>query len=113
MTTSAVSLSPQLSISKEDYFGNLLSFNGFFREDWNRRLNNPNDRTVWAYATYSFVAEYYNPWKELIVPAGLLQFPIYDYRSPRYMNFGSMGSVVARQLTHAIDEIGEILLTVL
>ncbi|KAK7098413.1 hypothetical protein V1264_002714 [Littorina saxatilis] len=96
-----------LTINKMDYFGNLLSFNKYFKQDWNRRLTNQGDRSVWAYPTYSFVAEYSNPWKELIVPAGLLQFPIYDHKSPRYMNFGSMGSIVAKQLVHAIDEIGD------
>lgn len=96
-------------MTPEDYFGNLLSLNQYFRYDWNKRLSRQVDaarQEVWAYATYSYVAEYYNPWRELIVPAGLLQFPVYDHTSPRYMNFGSMGSIVARQLTHAIDQIG-------
>jgi endothelin-converting enzyme len=49
---------------------------------------------------------YYGPWHELIVPAGLLQFPIYDYTLPLYMNFGSMGSLLAHYLIHAIDQYG-------
>ncbi|PVD33698.1 hypothetical protein C0Q70_04958 [Pomacea canaliculata] len=91
-----------------DYFSNLLSFNKFFKEDWTRRLTQPdNDRRAeWVYPVYSFVAEYFNPWKELIIPAGLMQFPIYDLNNPGFMNFGSMGTVVARQLVHAVDEIG-------
>ncbi|KAK7490133.1 hypothetical protein BaRGS_00018655 [Batillaria attramentaria] len=94
-----------LTISKTDYFSNLLSFNTFFKDEWNNHLASPGDTSVWVYSTYSFVAQYYNPWKELIVPAGLLQFPIYDHKSPHYMNFGSMGAIVGRQLVHAVDVI--------
>ncbi|XP_076450938.1 endothelin-converting enzyme 1-like [Babylonia areolata] len=90
----------------QDYFKNLISFNAFYRADWNRRLSKPNDRTHWPYAAYDFVAHYYSPWKRLYIPAGLLQFPIYDHTSPRYTNFGSMGTIVGRQLTHAVDEYG-------
>nr|KAG5701991.1 hypothetical protein BaRGS_034573 [Batillaria attramentaria] len=94
-----------LMINKTDYFGNLLSFNKFFKQHWNDYLSHIADTSDWRYATYTFVAHYYNPWKELIVPAGMLQFPIYDHTSPNYMNFGSMGAIVGRQLVHAVDEI--------
>lgn len=50
--------------------------------------------------------EYYGPWHELIVPAGLLQFPVYDYSLPHYTNFGSMGSLLGHFLVHAIDRYG-------
>lgn len=45
-------------------------------------------------------------WNELIVPAGLLQFPFYDYSLPHFMNFGSMGSLMAHYLIHAVDQFG-------
>lgn len=90
----------------DDYMQNVLSFNKFYREQWNNWLIQANNRTIWPYAAYDFVAHYYSPWKEMFVPAGLLQFPIYDHSSPRYTNFGSMGTIVGRQLTHAVDEYG-------
>lgn len=90
----------------DDYIQNLLSFNAFFRADWNRHLTKPNQRTQWPYAAYDFVAHYISSWKQLFIPAGLLQFPIYDHTSPRYTNYGSMGTIVGRQLTHAVDEFG-------
>ncbi|XP_052693587.1 endothelin-converting enzyme 1-like [Crassostrea angulata] len=45
-------------------------------------------------------------WNELLVPAGLLQFPFYDYTLPHFMNFGSMGSHIAHHLVYGIDHSG-------
>ncbi|KAL8624005.1 hypothetical protein ACOMHN_040631 [Nucella lapillus] len=99
------SIYAQLKIGPS-YIQNLLSFNAFFRAESNRLLTMPNDHTHWPYATYDFVAHYYSPWKSLYIPAGMLQFPIYDHSSPSYINYGSMGTIVGRMLTHAVDEYG-------
>ena len=80
--------------------------NKFEAKDWNNRLRNREDRSRWYMHTYDTYMVYYGPWHELIVPAGLLQFPIYDYTLPHYMNFGSMGSLLAHYLIHAIDQYG-------
>lgn len=98
-----------VSITPDDYLGNLMNMNKLFRYDWNKRLTRSIEtarQEVWAYPTYSHIAEYYNPWRELIVPAGMLQFPLYDHASPQYVNFGSLGSILGKQLTHAVDQIG-------
>ncbi|XP_076471293.1 endothelin-converting enzyme homolog [Babylonia areolata] len=95
-----------LTIDESDYFSNILSITDLFREGWIRYLSTPNDRSVWVYPTYSTNLEYYNPWKELLVPAGAMQFPVFDHQNPRYMNFGAMGSILARELTHAVDVFG-------
>ncbi|XP_050412358.1 endothelin-converting enzyme 1 [Patella vulgata] len=96
-----------LTIVSGDYFTNILNFNTFFKHDWNMRLSHDTDKSRWNYKTYDIAAEYYNPWSELIVPAGLLQFPIYDHTLPHYVNFGSIGPLISHQLVHAIDELGQ------
>ncbi|KAL8563214.1 hypothetical protein ACOMHN_034738, partial [Nucella lapillus] len=95
-----------LTINHKDYLGNILSMHAMTRRNWVHYFRYPKDRSEWVYATYSTQAEYYNPWQELIIPAGAMQFPIFDYKGPRYANFGSMGSMVGSQLTHAVDAIG-------
>jgi endothelin-converting enzyme len=58
-------------------------------------------------STYYIAAQLYNPWNELMVPAGIMQFPVFDKKLPMYMNFGSMGSILAHELINAIDNIGK------
>ncbi|XP_061180117.1 endothelin-converting enzyme 1-like [Saccostrea echinata] len=96
-----------LQVDQFDYFGNLLSVNKFIQKSWNKKLkNHVNKQEEWVYRTYDTFMSYYNPWNELLVPAGLLQFPFYDYTLPHFMNFGSMGSVIAHHLVHGIDHSG-------
>lgn len=97
----------QLNVDQYDYFGNLLSVNNYIQKSWNKKLkNHVNKQEEWVYRTYDTSMSYYNPWNELLVPAGLLQFPFYDYTLPHFMNFGSMGSVIAHHLVHGIDHSG-------
>ncbi|XP_048241765.1 endothelin-converting enzyme 1-like [Haliotis rufescens] len=95
-----------LKIDRYDYFANRMSMNKFYKIDWNRRLKHGTDTTEWTYNTYSVIAEYYNPWKEMIVPAGLLQWPLYDHKLPHYMNFGALGTILGHNLIHAVDQTG-------
>ncbi|XP_067655795.1 endothelin-converting enzyme 1-like [Haliotis asinina] len=95
-----------LKINRYDYFGNRMSMNHFYKVDWNRRLKHGTDTSEWTYNTYSVIAEYYNPWKEMIVPAGLLQWPLYDHKLQHYMNFGALGSILGHNLVHAVDQTG-------
>lgn len=102
-----LSLKLQLNVDQYDYFGNLLSVNNYIQKSWNKKLkNHVNKEEEWVYRTYDTFMSYYNPWNELLVPAGLLQFPFYDYTLPHFMNFGSMGSVIAHHLVHGIDHSG-------
>ena len=42
-----------------------------------------------------------------VVPAGMLQFPVYEWTLPHYTNFGVMGGLVGHYLVHAIDTWGK------
>lgn len=95
-----------LKVDKDDYFENVLSMNQFIRIQWNTRLQKARDVDEWYFKTYDTLISYYNGWNELIVPAGLLQFPFYDNSLKHYMNFGTMGSIVGHHLVHGIDEWG-------
>nr|KAG5701990.1 hypothetical protein BaRGS_034572 [Batillaria attramentaria] len=95
------------TVNPDTYFQNLLSSNKVLQKYINEQFTNfGKNSSVWGIPVQSQRALYYSPWKELIVPAGLLQFPIYDHTSPNYMNFGSMGSIVGTALVHAVDAEG-------
>ncbi|KAK3102558.1 hypothetical protein FSP39_012180 [Pinctada imbricata] len=96
-----------LNIDQDDYFENILNINAFLKTLWNKRLKNHVQKTQeWVYRVYTTGLSYYNPWNELIVPAGILQFPVYDHHLPKFMNFGSMGSLMGHYLIHGIDRFG-------
>ena len=45
-------------------------------------------------------------WNELLINAGLIQWPLYGKNFPKYYNFGTLGTPLAHELIHAVDEIG-------
>ena len=49
---------------------------------------------------------------KLMVPAGSLQFPMYSPDSPKYMDYGALGSHVAGNMFKDIDEYGKGLICV-
>ncbi|WAR03837.1 ECE-like protein [Mya arenaria] len=100
------SIYQDIAINRSDYFQNLLNLNVFEKEDWTRRLTSGEDRSRWIYNSYDTWMTFYNYWNQLLVPAGMLQFPIYEWNLPHYFNFGSMGGLVGHYMIHAIDNWG-------
>ncbi|RUS73370.1 hypothetical protein EGW08_018872, partial [Elysia chlorotica] len=96
----------EASISESDYFGNILNLNNLYRIEYNRRVGEQNSRTLWVYHVFDPVVEYYNPWQELIATSAIFQDPLFNHDGPAYYNFGSVGSMMAKHLIHAVDEIG-------
>ena len=100
----------KVAINRTDYFQNLLNLNQFEKADWTRRLTTGEDRTQWPYKSYDTTMTFFNTWNELLIPAGMMQFPVYEWTLPHYFNFGTMGGLVGHYLVHAIDSWGKCLL---
>jgi endothelin-converting enzyme len=63
-------------------------------------------RTEWR-QTSPTVNAYYAPFlNEIVVPAGIQQFPIFSNDFPSYVVFGGMGSVAGHELVHGFDNNG-------
>ncbi len=70
------------------------------------KLNKPVDRTEWG-TTPSTVTAYYNPsFNEIVFPAGILQFPYFDFGADDAINYGGIGMVIGHEMTHAFDDQG-------
>jgi len=96
----------KLSVSPSTFFDNALSTRTFdVGQEWSA-LGKPVDRDQWG-MTASTVNAYYNPpGQEIVFPAGIMQFPVFDVDVPAYVSYGAFGSVAGHELSHAFDSTG-------
>jgi putative endopeptidase len=95
-----------VQIERTKYFENLLSIAKNEYQFQLAKLNKPVDRTEWV-ATPSTVTAYYNPnFNEIVFPAGILQFPYFDFSADDAINYGGIGMVIGHEMTHAFDDQG-------
>lgn len=96
----------KVNISREEYFENILSLS---RNDFQyelAKLNKPVDKTEWQ-TTPATVTAYYNPpVNEIVFPAGILQYPYFDFAADDAINYGGIGMVIGHEMTHAFDDQG-------
>ncbi|XP_078681578.1 endothelin-converting enzyme 1-like isoform X3 [Branchiostoma floridae x Branchiostoma belcheri] len=72
-----------LEVNATDHFGNAVHTAAFEKNLWDRRLANQVLRTEWDIDVYGITAHYLYNWNELLFPAGLLQFPVFESSMPR------------------------------
>lgn len=68
-----------------------------------QQIGRPADRYAFNLSVMSTNAYYEPARNELVVPAGLLQPPLFT--SDRARQFGALGSIVGHELTHAVSEV--------
>lgn len=96
----------KVQIGRSKYFENLLSLNQNEYQFQLAKLNRPVDRSEWG-VTPSTVTAYYNPpYNEIVFPAGILQFPYFDFAADDAINYGGIGMVIGHEMTHAFDDQG-------
>ncbi|MES2111025.1 MAG: M13 family metallopeptidase [Bacteroidota bacterium] len=96
----------KVQISRTQYFENVLSLNQNGYQTQLAKLNKPVDHTEWG-ATPATVTAYYDPSKnEIVFPAGILQFPYFDFAADDAINYGGIGMVIGHEMTHAFDDQG-------
>ncbi|RFZ95171.1 M13 family peptidase [Mucilaginibacter conchicola] len=93
-------------IDRNDYAGNLKRLS-IWRYNFNvSRLGKPVDKTRWG-MTPPTVNAYYNPTtNEIAFPAGILQFPFFDFGADDAVNYGGIGAVIGHEMTHGFDDQG-------
>jgi putative endopeptidase len=95
-----------VSISRTDLFGNVLSVNRHDFKETISKVGQPVDKTEWG-MTPSTVNAYYNPtFNEIVFPAGILQFPFFHLGADDAINYGAIGMVIGHEMTHGFDDQG-------
>ncbi len=93
-------------IDRDNYVGNLRSI-ALWRYNYNvSQLGKPVDKTRWNMSPPT-VNAYYNPGNnEIVFPAGILQFPFFDFDADDAVNYGGIGAVIGHEMTHGFDDQG-------
>ena len=95
-----------VTISPDNYFGNLLAATQF---DYNydiAKIGKPTDRLEWG-MTPQTVNAYYNPTDNTInFPAAILQPPFFDSQADDAINYGGIGAVIGHEASHGFDDEG-------
>lgn len=95
-----------VNVTSSTFFDNELSMRRFaVSREWSA-LGFPVDKNEWG-ITVPTVNAYYNPpLNEIVFPAGIMQFPVFDVSVPSYLSYGAFGSVAGHELSHAFDSTG-------
>ncbi len=95
-----------LVIKPDDLFGNVeraKKFDGAYKLS---RLGGTSSRGEWL-MTPQTVNAYYSPaLNEVVVPAAMLQPPLFNVNADDAVNFGAIGAIVGHEIAHGFDERG-------
>lgn len=95
-----------VTITDDNYVQNVINSSVY---EYNRNINKlgkPVDKTEWG-MTPSTINAYYNPsFNEIVFPAGILQFPFFDFNADDAVNYGGIGAVIGHEMTHGFDDQG-------
>lgn len=95
-----------LHVTEGPYIENVLRAWRFETDEDLAKIDRPVDRTEWAMTASTANAYYDDTANEFVIPAGLLQPPLYDVAAEDAANYGATGAAVGHELTHAFDDEG-------
>jgi putative endopeptidase len=96
----------EINIANNDYLGNARRVSQWMYNDMISRYGKPVDKTRWS-MTPPTINAYYNPSNnEIVFPAGILQYPFFDFGADDAVNYGGIGAVIGHEMTHGFDDQG-------
>ncbi len=96
----------KLEIVPNNYAQNIMNASALEYQMNIDRLGKPVDKKEWG-MTPPTVNAYYNPaFNEIVFPAGILQYPFFDFDADDAVNYGGIGGVIGHEMTHGFDDQG-------
>ncbi len=96
----------KVQIKRTQYFENILALDQYDYQFQLAKLNKPVDKTEWGLDPATVTA-YYNPSvNKIVFPAGILQYPYFDFTADDAIIYGGIGMVIGHEMTHAFDDQG-------
>ncbi len=95
-----------LVITKNSLLDNVRnSTNWAYNYNFNK-LGKPIDRTEFNYSPPTVNAGYGSTQNTITFPAGILQFPFFDFGADDAVNYGGIVAVIGHEMTHGFDDQG-------
>ncbi|GAB2693346.1 M13 family metallopeptidase [Mucilaginibacter koreensis] len=95
-----------LNIERNDFIGNQRRI-ATWRYNYNvSQLGKPVDKKRWGFTPPTVNASYSPTNNEITFPAGILQFPFFDFGADDAVNYGGIGAVIGHEMTHGFDDQG-------
>lgn len=95
-----------ITIEKNDYLGNRQRLGKWSYEDNIKLIGKPIDKSIWLLTPPTVNAGYSPTANEVIFPAGILQFPFFDFDADDAVNYGGIGVGIGHEMTHGFDDQG-------
>src|SRR6185503_6030355 len=97
---------PGLLIERNDYFGNLKRISEWRYNYQTSQINKPVVKKRWGMTPPTVNASYSPVNNDVTFPAGILQFPFFDFGADDAVNYGGIGAVIGHEMTHGFDDQG-------
>lgn len=95
-----------LTIDRNDFYGNVKKAAIWQYQYMMNRLGKPVDKTQWGMTASTVNASYSPSNNDITFPAGILQFPFFDFGADDAVNYGGIGAVIGHEITHGFDDQG-------
>jgi putative endopeptidase len=69
-------------------------------------MGKPVDRSEWGMTPPTINAQYSPSNNDITFPAGILQFPFFDFGADDAVNYGGIAAVIGHEMTHGFDDQG-------
>ena len=88
-------------------YENMRRVSAYMTKDYiERKVNKPVNKAEWL-MTPQTINAYYNPTtNEICFPAAILQPPFFDAEADDAVNYGGIGAVIGREMSHGFDDQG-------
>lgn len=95
-----------LVITRDDYAGNLKRV-AMWKYNFNvSQLGKPVDKARFNMTPPTVNASYSPNNNDITFPAGILQFPFFDFKADDAVNYGGIAAVIGHEMTHGFDDQG-------
>ena len=95
-----------LNIERNDHAGNIRRINIWKYNFAVAKLGKPVDKKRFNMTPPTVNANYSPTNNEITFPAGILQFPFFDFRADDAVNYGGIAAVIGHEITHGFDDQG-------
>lgn len=95
-----------LSITENDYAGNIMRTAQHEHLRAMRKLGKPMDRKEWLIYPQEVNAYYQPTMNDIAFPAAILQPPFFGASFDDAINYGAIGAVIGHEITHGFDDEG-------